>query len=135
MFQKANSFLAGVRQNPYFRCKGPMKEAVSEQCLYNDFIPGAPLPPPLCEMILSCPYYSGGEKSRIQRINMQYIFSSCFVGFSTPPPLPNAHHSSEINITSRGCQHTHLVSTMGVIQCDSSPLKNPSYDPEINVFI
>ena len=44
-------------------------------------------------------------------------------------PLPNAHYSSEINITSRGCQHTHLLSTMGVIQCDSSPLKNPCYDP------
>ena len=86
-------------------------------------------PPPLCEMILSCPYYSGGEKSRIRRINMQYIFSSCFVAFSTPPPLPNAHYSSEINITSRGCQHTHLLSTMGVMQCDSSPLKNPCYDP------
>ena len=36
MFQKANSFLAGVRQNLYLRCKWPMREAVREQCLCND---------------------------------------------------------------------------------------------------
>ena len=92
--------------------------------------PGAPLPPPLCEMMLSCLYYSGGEKSQIRRINTQYIFSGCFVA-----PPPQRALLIRKNITSRGCQHrgcqhTHLVSTMGVIQCDPSPLKNRSYAPE-----
>ena len=154
MFQKTNSFLAGVMQNLDFRCKGPKREAVREQCLCNDLnvwsraplLPPPPPPPPLWDdpfMSLSFRGRKLANPKNLQAINLFQLF--CSLPLPPPPPPLNAHcyckkispHELLITFskTRRGCRHTHLVSTMGVIQCDLSPLTILATTLKINVFI
>ena len=70
--------------------------------------------------VLGCPWHFGWQAVGLEKSNL------CYVELNSLPPLL-IRKNVTFSKTLRGCRHDNLASTLGVTQCDSPPLKNPSY--------
>ena len=101
-------------------------------------------PPPLCEIIVPIIQVAKTRESEGSACNKSLPVLNCclviyatwnlinlcsyLVGLSLPPRSILIHNKSLLVNKPPGCRHANLVSTLGVMQCDSPPPPGNSFE-------